>query len=277
MNNKKGFTLVELLVVISIIALLLAVLIPSLSSARQQGQSLVCRSNLKQLGSAAFLWAEDNGGWSVATSWFYPKVMWNKPNPSSLEPYTASNRNGTANGTDNVKINSVYACPSARREEFSKISFLAIDRTLRWTYGANSWMVIDASWQGYPGNKPEPGPDGPYAYAGPVIDRARGEGIYTYLHGSTKLITIRQPANTVYFTDFDYCIVQDFMYNPATGKSKTWEKYGKHAARWHARKAGQDCGYGNMVWVDGRATKEPSDFTKVEGTKERWRFYFYDH
>jgi prepilin-type N-terminal cleavage/methylation domain-containing protein/prepilin-type processing-associated H-X9-DG protein len=48
-TNKVGFTLVELLVVISIIALLMAVLLPALAKAREQGKRIVCISNLKQL------------------------------------------------------------------------------------------------------------------------------------------------------------------------------------------------------------------------------------
>lgn len=56
----KGFTLVELLVVISIIALLLAVLMPALSKARDQGQRVVCLSNLRSLTTAWCTYAADN-------------------------------------------------------------------------------------------------------------------------------------------------------------------------------------------------------------------------
>ena len=55
-----GFTLIELLVVVSIIALLVAILLPSLSRAREQARSLVCCTNLSQLGLAAMLYAADN-------------------------------------------------------------------------------------------------------------------------------------------------------------------------------------------------------------------------
>jgi prepilin-type N-terminal cleavage/methylation domain-containing protein len=62
-KNKKvltGFTLIELLVVIAIIALLMAILIPVLQSAREQGQRAVCLSNLRQLSLAWITYATEN-------------------------------------------------------------------------------------------------------------------------------------------------------------------------------------------------------------------------
>jgi len=55
--SKDGFTLVELLVVISIIALLMAILLPALAKAREQGKRIVCLSNLKQLTLAWMTYA----------------------------------------------------------------------------------------------------------------------------------------------------------------------------------------------------------------------------
>jgi prepilin-type N-terminal cleavage/methylation domain-containing protein len=61
-HKKTGFTLVELLVVISIIALLLAILMPSLQKAREQGRKVVCMSDFKQLGLGLFMYSNDNKG-----------------------------------------------------------------------------------------------------------------------------------------------------------------------------------------------------------------------
>ena len=59
----RGFTLVELLVVISIIALLLSILMPSLAKVREQAKTVVCLSNLHQWGMIFGLYTNDNNGY----------------------------------------------------------------------------------------------------------------------------------------------------------------------------------------------------------------------
>ena len=58
--GRRGFTLIELLVSISIMAALMSILLPSLNRAREQGQRIVCSSNMRQLSLAWYLYAEDN-------------------------------------------------------------------------------------------------------------------------------------------------------------------------------------------------------------------------
>ncbi len=62
MRQGKAFTLIELLVVVAIIALLVSILVPSLGTARQAAQRVVCMSNLKQFTYAFQYYCGDNNG-----------------------------------------------------------------------------------------------------------------------------------------------------------------------------------------------------------------------
>ena len=57
--KNAGFTLIELLVVIAIIALLIGILLPSLSAARQTALTTVCQLNMRQVGTAGIMYAND--------------------------------------------------------------------------------------------------------------------------------------------------------------------------------------------------------------------------
>ena len=117
--TRRGFTLIELLVVIAIIAILAAILFPVFAQAREKARQTSCMSNLKQIGTAAYMYTSDYDE-------SYPHCDYTLPagSPGPLNP--------TANTGFGLRVNhykweawvvpyiknvQVFFCPSRIRDE----------------------------------------------------------------------------------------------------------------------------------------------------------------
>lgn len=105
---RRGFTLIEVLVVIAIVAVLVAVLLPALSSARESARSAACLGNLRSMAAICRTYADEHRGYSPALGQPYAAL----PN-WALVVQQASGRQGTAPG-DLYTTASVLVCPTAR-------------------------------------------------------------------------------------------------------------------------------------------------------------------
>ncbi|MBM3879941.1 MAG: prepilin-type N-terminal cleavage/methylation domain-containing protein [Verrucomicrobia bacterium] len=86
-RGRAGFTLIELLVVVAVIALLAALLLPALSRAKLGALNVRCKSNLRQLGVALTLYADEAQAYPYALDW-EPKRFWY----DSLRPYLGGDK-----------------------------------------------------------------------------------------------------------------------------------------------------------------------------------------
>lgn len=170
-HRRCGFTIVELLVVITVIVILAATLFPAFAQAREKARQSVCLSNLKQIGAATMLYLQDYGdsfpGPGLLDFWIPgPEGRWDSlavradGAPLSLsfrlQPY--------------VNNTPVFLCPSnptgrdlggllsAGKETWDT-------RFVRKTYGWNIALSNGWSWPGWPNGRQAPDPWRPLALA----------------------------------------------------------------------------------------------------------------
>lgn len=116
-SSRRGFTLVELLVVIGIVIILIALLMPALAGAREAARMTRCLSNLRQIGLGIRMYADTHRGLILPGGYFGTMDLgWNKPGGADWAGILAHGRFLPGHTAWNVN-ESAFRCPSGVEEE----------------------------------------------------------------------------------------------------------------------------------------------------------------
>jgi prepilin-type N-terminal cleavage/methylation domain-containing protein/prepilin-type processing-associated H-X9-DG protein len=140
-HRRRGFSIVELLVVVGIIALLISILLPAMGHARESARQVSCFSNLRQLGTAAVAYLSDNGGWFPTSSPRSPSslsmsdwVWWRASSVHSAD--VTQSRLAKYVGRNNFA--QVMRCPS---DEGKRTAMWGSDPAYEYSYTMNIWLA----------------------------------------------------------------------------------------------------------------------------------------
>lgn len=222
-STHKGITLIEVLVVVAIIAFLIAVLLPSFTSAREQAKQTVCLSNMRQMGIAAGMYADENDDYFPLSEHGSQDAAWIR----AMQPQ---------GGDDQV-----YRCPSDESGDWfnpadSAAQQLVNDR--RASYGLSIYIS--------PTLKPPPGAPDP-----------------TPRYGYERRTYLRRPAETVLFGEFvetdgndvfaDHIHADQWLPHPLTGVATAVPK-DEVAIERHREKSNYTMADGHTAWRDFETT-----------------------
>lgn len=150
MRRRNGFTLVELLVVIGIIAVLISVLLPSLNRARAAANAIQCSSNMRQIGAAFEMYANESKGWiPLATN------NTDATYDSLLAKYAGNKVSVTDLGLASVKSvvtgPNLFVCPSDEFPRYNNCASRSYSRILFSSTGTSTQAspAVDPPYQDY--------------------------------------------------------------------------------------------------------------------------------
>ena len=247
-RHAGGFTLIEVLVVVAIIALLVSILLPSLSQAREQAKRASCLSNLKTLGMAvsAYILNEKERFCWLQKTWFYGgrrgngEVTWGGWDiPAERRPLNKYVYQGKMRNSMSLEA---YRCPSdfgvrLNNEPDSTATESPGYDVLGTSYQSNH------NWESYADSSTYMGPGGE-GYTGAPLDQR-----IAYLEDNIVRIMLKK-APTRFIVLYE---------DPADWALNTADKFipNYKVTSWH-KKPNYHC----MLFLDGHAQYLLVDFTK---------------